>query len=34
MIEKRTNRAVAEYHGGKNQEQREKAISQLKSGKV
>lgn len=34
MIQKRTERKVAEYHGGKNQDQREKVISQFRSGKI
>ena len=34
MIEKRFDRKVAEYHGGKNQDQREKVISNFRSGKV
>ena len=34
MIEKRFDRKVAEYHGGKSQDQREKVISNFRSGKV
>lgn len=34
MVLKRIDRNVAEYHGGKSQEQREKVISNLRTGKV
>lgn len=34
MIQKRCDRSVAEYHGGKNQEQRERVISQFRAGKI
>lgn len=33
-IEQRWNRTVCDYHGGKNQEQRERIISQFRSGKI
>ena len=34
LIQKRANRTVAEYHGGKSQEQREKVIHQFRNGKI
>ena len=34
MIQKRCERRVSEYHGGKNQETREKVIASLRTGKI
>jgi|LakMenEpi03Aug12_release.lakeMendotaPanAssembly.Ray.scaffolds.fasta_scaffold712559_1 superfamily II DNA/RNA helicase len=34
MIEKRCERKIAEYHGGKSQEAREKVIAQFRTGKI